>query len=152
MPMDRLTGFGPAAHTSRDAARRARRRLGKLAGTAFVLLIGAAAGGVVGVAANIVTGWLSRAWPAADTGRVLELRPNCECCDRDLDPASPDVLICTYECTWCRDCAEHVLHGVCPNCGGELVRRPIRPAHLLAVDPPSSRRVLRPDCAPAPAR
>ena len=62
-----------------------------------------------------------------DTGHVLELRPNCECCDRDLDPASPDVLICTYECTWCRDCAENILHGVCPNCGGELVRRPIRP-------------------------
>jgi hypothetical protein len=87
-----------------------------------------------------------------DTGHVLELRPNCECCDRDLDPASPDVLICTYECTWCRSCAENVLHGVCPNCGGELVRRPIRPAHLLAVNPPSTRRVIRPGCAPASAR
>jgi hypothetical protein len=83
-----------------------------------------------------------------DTGDVLELRPNCECCDRDLDPASPDVLICTYECTWCRDCAENVLHGVCPNCGGELVRRPIRPARLLAADPPSAKRVVRPGCAP----
>ena len=89
---------------------------------------------------------------AADTGHVLELRPNCECCDRDLDPASPDVLICTYECTWCRDCAENILHGVCPNCGGELVRRPIRPAHLLTVDPPSTKRVVRPGCAPASAR
>src|SRR4029077_12279223 len=88
----------------------------------------------------------------ADTGHVLELRPNCECCDRDLDPASPDVLICTYECTWCRDCAENILHGVCPNCGGELVRRPIRPAHLLTVDPPSAKRVVRPGCAPASAR
>jgi len=87
-----------------------------------------------------------------DTGHVLELRPNCECCDRDLDPASPDVLICTYECTWCRNCAENVLHGVCPNCGGELVRRPIRPARLLAADPPSTRRVIRPGCAPASAR
>jgi uncharacterized protein len=75
---------------------------------------------------------------------MLELRPNCECCDRDLDPASPDVLICTYECTWCRDCAENVLHGVCPNCGGELVRRPVRPAHLLAVNPPPAQRVIRP--------
>jgi len=88
----------------------------------------------------------------ADTGHVLELRPNCECCDRDLDPASPDVLICTYECTWCRDCAENVLHGICPNCGGELVRRPIRPARLLAVDPPSAKRVVRPGCAPASER
>ena len=84
-----------------------------------------------------------------DTGHVLELLPNCECCDRDLDPASPDVLICTYECTWCRDCAENILHGVCPNCGGELVRRPIRPGRLLAVDPPSTKRVVRPGCAPA---
>src|SRR5689334_20288887 len=78
---------------------------------------------------------------------MLELRPNCECCDRDLDPASPDVLICTYECTWCRDCAENILHGICPNCGGELVRRPIRPAHLLTVDPPSTKRVVWPGCA-----
>ena len=83
-----------------------------------------------------------------DTAHMLELRPNCECCDRDLDPASLDVLICTYECTWCRDCAENVLHGVCPNCGGELVRRPIRPARLLAVDPPSTERSVRPGCAP----
>src|ERR1700726_5079025 len=64
-------------------------------------------------------------------------------------PGVPDVFICTYECTWCRDCAENVLRGVCPNCGGELVRRPIRPARLLAADPPSTRRVLRPGCAPA---
>jgi hypothetical protein len=88
-------------------------------------------------------------WP--DTGLVLELRPNCECCDKDLDPASPDAFICTYECTWCQDCAENVLHGVCPNCGGELVRRPIRPARLLAVNPPSTRRVVRPGCATAAA-
>jgi len=77
---------------------------------------------------------------------VLELRPNCECCDRDLDPAALDALICSYECTWCRDCAENILRGICPNCGGELVRRPIRPARLLAADPPSTRRVFRPDC------
>ena len=43
-------------------------------------------------------------------GRMLELRPSCECCDRDLPPDSPDALICTYECTWCRDCADTVLH------------------------------------------
>jgi hypothetical protein len=87
-----------------------------------------------------------------ETGHVLELRPNCECCDRDLDPASPDVLICTYECTWCRDCAQNILHGVCPNCGGELVRRPIRSARLLAADPPSAKRVVRPGCTRASAR
>ena len=77
---------------------------------------------------------------------MLELRPNCECCDRDLPPESPDALICTYECTWCRDCAENVLHGTCPNCGGNLERRPIRPAALLVKDPASTRRVVRASC------
>jgi hypothetical protein len=74
---------------------------------------------------------------------MLELRPNCECCDRDLPPGSPDAMICTYECTWCRNCVETTLGGVCPNCGGNLEQRPIRPAGLLAKDPPSTTRVLR---------
>ena len=77
---------------------------------------------------------------------MLELRPNCECCDRDLPPDAPDALICTYECTWCRDCAEHVLHDVCPNCGGNLERRPVRPAALLVRDPASTARVNRAVC------
>ena len=77
---------------------------------------------------------------------MLELRPNCECCDRDLPPESADAVICTYECTWCRDCAEHVLRGVCPNCGGNLQTRPIRPASRLAADPASTRRVTRASC------
>ncbi len=58
---------------------------------------------------------------------ALELRPNCELCDRDLPPASHEARICSNECTWCADCADTVLLNVCPNCGGELVRRPIRP-------------------------
>jgi uncharacterized protein len=77
---------------------------------------------------------------------MLELRPNCECCDRDLPPDSPDAMICTYECTWCRSCAEGVLGGVCPNCGGNLERRPIRPAAMLVRDPASARRVVREHC------
>jgi hypothetical protein len=77
---------------------------------------------------------------------MLELRPNCECCDQDLPPESPDAMICTYECTWCRDCVENVLHGVCPNCGGNLQPRPIRPAALLDEHPASTRRVLREHC------
>lgn len=59
---------------------------------------------------------------------ALELRPNCELCDRDLPPLSHEARICSNECTWCADCADNVLMNVCPNCGGELVRRPIRPA------------------------
>jgi uncharacterized protein len=59
---------------------------------------------------------------------ALELRPNCECCDRDLPPASTLARICSYECTFCADCVETVLKNVCPNCGGGFVPRPIRPA------------------------
>ncbi|MBV1907953.1 MAG: DUF1272 domain-containing protein [Kangiellaceae bacterium] len=40
---------------------------------------------------------------------MLELRPNCECCDKDLPPESVDALICSYECTFCSDCVEDVL-------------------------------------------
>jgi hypothetical protein len=79
---------------------------------------------------------------------MLELRPGCECCDRDLPPEARDAMICTFECTFCADCAEHVLKGVCPNCGGNLSPRPIRPAAKLAKYPPSARRVFKPDgCA-----
>jgi len=58
---------------------------------------------------------------------ALELRPNCECCDRDLPPASTAARICFYECTYCADCVDNVLENVCPNCGGGFVPRPIRP-------------------------
>jgi len=74
---------------------------------------------------------------------MLELRPNCEACDRDLPPASPDAMICTFECTFCRDCAENVFAYICPNCGGNLEARPIRPAELLAKYPASTERVHR---------
>jgi hypothetical protein len=76
---------------------------------------------------------------------MLELRPSCECCDRDLPPDSMDARICTYECTFCADCVDHVLHGVCPNCGGNFVHRPIRPPGMLARHPASTKRVLNPD-------
>lgn len=58
---------------------------------------------------------------------MLELRPNCGLCDRDLPPQSPDARICSYECTYCANCVETVLHNVCPTCGGGFVPRPIRP-------------------------
>jgi hypothetical protein len=76
---------------------------------------------------------------------MLKLRPNCECCDRDLPPDSLEAFMCTYECTFCRDCVEGKLAGVCPNCGGELLRRPRRPARMLAKNPASSERVLKPE-------
>ncbi|TKB27879.1 MAG: DUF1272 domain-containing protein, partial [Mesorhizobium sp.] len=74
---------------------------------------------------------------------MLELRPNCECCDKDLPPEAADALICTFECTFCADCAQDVLGGVCPNCGGNFAPRPIRPAAKLKKHPASTKRVLK---------
>ena len=76
---------------------------------------------------------------------MLKLKPNCECCNRDLPPQSAEAMICTFECTFCRGCAEGVLTRRCPNCGGELVARPRRPAELLAKYPAATERVYKPD-------
>lgn len=78
---------------------------------------------------------------------MLEMRPNCECCDKDLPPGSLDAMICTFECTFCADCAQGRLEGHCPNCGGELVRRPVREARLLQKYPASTVRIHNPKCA-----
>ena len=75
---------------------------------------------------------------------MLQLRPSCECCDVDLPPQSEDAYICTFECTFCRGCATERLKGACPNCGGELLRRPRRPADKLARFPAATERVFKP--------
>jgi hypothetical protein len=75
---------------------------------------------------------------------MLELRPNCECCDKDLPPESTEARMCSFECTFCSTCADTVLQGRCPNCGGELVRRPIRPVEKLAKFPASATRKVKP--------
>ncbi len=78
---------------------------------------------------------------------ALQLRPNCEYCDKDLPPNSTEARICSYECTFCADCVENKLHNVCPNCGGGFAPRPIRPATErrpgvgVAKHPPSDKRV-----------
>ena len=78
---------------------------------------------------------------------ALQLRPNCEYCDKDLPPQSTEARICSYECTFCADCAENKLANVCPNCGGGFVPRPIRPARewrpgvCVPKQPPSDKRV-----------
>ena len=59
---------------------------------------------------------------------ALQLRPNCEYCDKDLPPNATEARICSYECTFCADCVENKLLNVCPNCGGGFVPRPIRPS------------------------
>ena len=79
---------------------------------------------------------------------MLELRPNCELCDKDLPPQSTEACICTYECTFCQDCVDSVLHNVCPNCGGGFTKRPVRPKTArregvsLSHDPASTTRKL----------
>lgn len=59
---------------------------------------------------------------------MLEIRPSCEHCDKDLAVDATDAMICSYECTFCADCVDGVLANVCPNCGGGFVSRPIRPS------------------------
>jgi uncharacterized protein len=83
---------------------------------------------------------------------MLELRPNCECCDKDLPNGAPDALMCTFECTFCADCATTRLGGACPNCGGNLVLRPTRPEPKLAKFPASAKRVLKPHAGCAAGR
>jgi hypothetical protein len=78
---------------------------------------------------------------------MLTMKPNCECCDRDLDPTVDAARICSFECTWCADCADH-LGGLCPNCGGTLVERPARDAALLEAFPASSDRVVASHACP----
>lgn len=81
---------------------------------------------------------------------MLQLRPNCECCNRDLPNESLDARICTFECTFCSECAETKLNNTCPNCSGELVRRPRRPAAALVRNPASTERVFNPAGCAAP--
>jgi uncharacterized protein len=76
---------------------------------------------------------------------MLQLRPNCECCDRDLPGDSADAFICSFECTFCASCANDTLCGMCPNCGGELLRRPRRPTAKLLRYPAAAQRVHKPE-------
>ena len=75
---------------------------------------------------------------------MLQLRPNCECCNKDLPPESAEARICSFECTFCVSCVESVLGGKCPNCGGEFVPRPRRPESKLRNNPASTERVYKP--------
>ena len=75
---------------------------------------------------------------------MLEIRPSCEHCDKDLAYDAKDAMICTFECTFCNDCVENVLTKVCPNCGGNFSSRPIRPENLLDKNPVSEKRIYKP--------
>jgi hypothetical protein len=56
---------------------------------------------------------------------MLEMRPICERCTADLPVDAPGAFICSFECTFCAECAD-ALDERCPNCGGELLDRPTR--------------------------
>lgn len=75
---------------------------------------------------------------------MLEIRPTCENCNKPLPHDSQEAMICTFECTYCKDCVENGLHYVCPNCGGNFAERPIRPKHLLEKYPVSEKVVYKP--------
>ena len=75
---------------------------------------------------------------------MLKIRPSCEHCDKDLPFDSMDAMICTFECTFCKDCVENILGNVCPNCGGNFNKRPIRPEGLLEKYQVSKERIYKP--------
>lgn len=74
---------------------------------------------------------------------MLKLKPNCECCDRDLPPDTTEARICTFECTFCADCAAQRFDNACPNCGGNFVVRPVRPERHLQKNPASTDRFTK---------
>ena len=74
---------------------------------------------------------------------MLEMRPDCERCGRDLPPHAKDAHICSFECTFCTACVEGPLAGTCPNCGGQFARRPTRVEHLLDRYPASTTRKFK---------
>lgn len=75
---------------------------------------------------------------------MLEIRPVCEHCGRKLPADSVDAMICSFECTFCKDCVDNVLFNVCPNCGGGLEKRPVRPQEKLINYPPSNLKIHNP--------
>jgi hypothetical protein len=75
---------------------------------------------------------------------MLLMKPNCECCDRDLPAEAEGAVICSFECTFCADCAGTRFSGRCPNCGGPLAARPVREAAALSRFPASADRVVKP--------
>ncbi len=76
---------------------------------------------------------------------MLEMRPNCECCDTDLSTTSTEAMICSFECTFCKSCVEDHLSGKCPNCGGSFSPRPTRAESLLDQFPASTERKHNPE-------
>lgn len=75
---------------------------------------------------------------------MLEIRPTCEHCNKSLPNDSEEAMICTFECTFCKDCVDNILNNVCPNCAGGFTKRPTRPSHLLKTYPVSTKVIHKP--------
>ena len=75
---------------------------------------------------------------------MLEIKPNCEHCNKDLPNTSSEAMICSFECTYCKKCAIEIFKNVCPSCSGNFVERPIRPSKMIAKYPASTKEVFRP--------
>lgn len=75
---------------------------------------------------------------------MLKIKPICEHCMKSLPNESSNAMICTFECTFCSECVDHILNNVCPNCGGGFEKRPTRPKHLLDKYPASSIQYYKP--------
>lgn len=75
---------------------------------------------------------------------MLEIRPNCEHCNKDLPNTSTNAMICSYECTYCKHCALEVFENVCPSCSGNFVQRPIRPKKEIESHPALTKRIFKP--------
>jgi len=74
----------------------------------------------------------------------MEIRLSCENCDKALPNNSDEAMICTLDCTFCKECVDEVLQNVCPNCGGGFEKRPTRPKQYLAKYPPREDKVYKP--------
>ena len=75
---------------------------------------------------------------------MLEIRPNCEHCNKELPNTSTEAMICTFECTYCKACALEVFENVCPSCSGNFTERPIRTAEMIKKYTASTNRVYKP--------
>lgn len=74
----------------------------------------------------------------------MEIRLSCENCDKSLPNESNEAMICSLDCTFCKDCVDDVLKNVCPNCGGGFEKRPSRPKPYLEKYPPRKDKVFKP--------
>ena len=75
---------------------------------------------------------------------MLEIRPTCEHCNKNLPNTSTEAMICSFECTYCKTCALEIFENVCPSCSGNFVERPIRTLKMIEKYPASTIKIFKP--------